>query len=48
MRLDTGRGTTFGVFEISTWFIHLSAAINQKCQHPTVHSHCDLSLRRTN
>ncbi|KAF3526660.1 hypothetical protein F2Q69_00046205 [Brassica cretica] len=29
VRVDTGRDTTFGVLEISTWFIHLSAANNQ-------------------
>ncbi|KAF3548418.1 hypothetical protein DY000_02003468 [Brassica cretica] len=28
--VDTGRGTTFGVLEISTWFIHPYAANNQK------------------
>ncbi|KAF2598842.1 hypothetical protein F2Q68_00011023 [Brassica cretica] len=33
VRVDTGRGTTFGVLEISTWFIHVFAANNQIDKH---------------
>ncbi|CAN7014948.1 unnamed protein product [Brassica oleracea var. botrytis] len=42
VRVDTGRGTTFGVLDISIWFIHLSATNNQ------ILSDCSNGLRLYN